>query len=74
MSTISVRVNDDEFRLIRDYVDVNRLSLSQFLRETVLDRIESDLALDEQRILAARERARTERKYDHAQVWEMLGI
>lgn len=74
MSTISVRVNDDEFRLIRDYVDVNRLSLSQFLRETVLDRIESDLALDEQRILAARERARIERKYDHAQVWEMLGI
>lgn len=74
MSTISVRVNEDESKLIHEYVAVNQLNLSQFLRETIIGRIEDDLRMDEQRILQARERAKTEKKYDHTQVWEMLGV
>ena len=74
MATISVRVNEDESKLIHEYVAVNQLNLSQFLRETILGRIEDDLRMDEHRIMQARERAKTEKKYDHTQVWKMLGV
>ena len=70
MTTISLRVNDDESKLIHDYVSVNQLNMSQF----VLDKIENDLDLDEDRILYAFEKAKQEKTYDHTEVWKMLGV
>lgn len=74
MATISVRVNDEDSKLIHDYVSANKLNLSQFVREAVLDKIEDDLKLDEERILRALKTAEKEKKYDHTEVWEMLGV
>ena len=74
MSTISVRVNDDESKLIHEYVSVNKLNLSQFLRETILDKIEEDLKMDEERILQAQKKSKDEKKYDHTEVWKLLGV
>ena len=45
MTTISLRVNDDESKLIHDYVSVNQLNMSQFIRDAVLDKIENDLSI-----------------------------
>ena len=45
MTTISIRINDDESKLIHDYVSVNNLNMSQFIRDAVLDKIESDFNL-----------------------------
>lgn len=61
MTTISLRVNDDESKLIHDYVSVNQLNMSQFIRDAVLDKIENDLDLDEDRILYAFEKAKQEK-------------
>ena len=33
MNTISLRMNDDETKLLRDYVSVNNLNMSKFIRE-----------------------------------------
>lgn len=74
MSTISLRVSEEESRLIREYVSANKLNLSSFVRELVLDRIEEDLALDEERILKAKARMKTEKALDHEEVWKRLGI
>lgn len=74
MTTISLRVNDDESKLIHDYVSINKLNMSQFIRDAVLDKIESDLELDEERVLRAFENAKHENKYDHTEVWKMLGV
>lgn len=74
MNTISLRMNDDETKLLRDYVSVNNLNMSKFIRDLVLDKIEDDLSLDEERILKAHEKAKNEKKYDHTEVWKMLGI
>lgn len=74
MGTISVRINDDDFKLVHDYVEINKLNMSQFVREAVLDRIEDDLQLDEERIMQAMKKAEAEKKYDHTEVWEMLGV
>ena len=74
MSTISVRVSEEESRLIKGYAASNGLNLSSFIRELVLDKIENDLNLDEERILEANERIKHEKAYDHTEVWKRLGI
>lgn len=74
MSTISLRLSDEDSKLIHEYVAANKLNLSQFIRETVLDKIEDDLQLDEERILNALKKAETEKKYDHTEVWKMLNV
>ena len=74
MTTISLRVNDDESKLINDYVSINQLNMSQFIRDAVLDKIENDLDFDEDRILYAFEKAKQETTYDHTEVWKMLGV
>ena len=57
-STISLRLNDEDTILVQTYVAVNDLNLSAFLRELLLDKIEEDLQLDEERILRAKEAAK----------------
>ena len=74
MANISFRVQEDDEKLIRDYVSINNLNLSAFIRQAVLEKIEEDLKLDEARILRALEIARQEENYDHTQVWSMLGL
>lgn len=74
MNTISLRVNDEDSKLIREYVSVNKLNMSQFIRECILDRIEDDLQLDEERILKSVEKAKNEKKYSHVDVWKELGV
>ena len=74
MNTISLRMNDDETKLLRDYVSVNNLNMSKFIRDLVLDKIEDDLSLDEERILKSSWKSKHEKKYDHTEVWKMLGI
>ena len=74
MAAISLRLSDADYSLIQNYISVNKLNLSAFIREAVLDKVEQDLSLDESRILAARERAKTEKIYDHTEVWAELGI
>lgn len=74
MATISLRMNDDELSLLQSYVAANKLNMSAFIREAVLDRIEDDFALDDERILRARETARKEKTYSFEEAWEEIGV
>lgn len=74
MSTISLRVSEDENKLIQTYVAANNLNLSSFIRNLVLDKIEDDMKLDEERILHARALSKKEKIYDHNEVWKELGL
>lgn len=40
----------------------------------MFDKIEDDLALDEKRILRARNRIDKEKHYSHEEVWKELGV
>ena len=53
MATITLRVNEQENKFIKDYVKINNYNLSSFIRDVVLDRIEDDLKVDEKKILSA---------------------
>lgn len=74
MSTISLRMKESDYKLIQEYVRINNLNLSAFAREAMLDKVEQDLKLDEKRILHAKSRMKTEKIYDHTEVWKELGI
>lgn len=74
MPSISLRLNDEDSKLLHEYVSMNGLNLSQFIRETILDKIEEDFNLDEKRILAALEKSKKEKSYSHDQVWSMLDL
>ena len=74
MATITLRVNEQENKLIKDYVKINNYNLSSFIRDVVLDRIEDDLKVDEKKILSALKKSKNEKTYSHNEVWEELGL
>ena len=77
MRSVSVRLNDDEYKLIHDYVKINNLNLSQFIREVVLDHIEDDLEMSKEfteKILAAKEEVRNGKVYTFEEARKELGI
>lgn len=74
MCTISLNVSEEEAKLIEDYVNDNCLNLSEFIKDAIFEMMEEDLLLDEQRILTAREKAKSERRYYHTEVWKRLGV
>ncbi len=43
--TISLRLNDQDAKLIRSYAQLNGLSVSELIRESVLERIENEYDL-----------------------------
>ncbi|MBQ3177949.1 MAG: ribbon-helix-helix protein, CopG family [Clostridia bacterium] len=43
--TISLRLNDEEASLIRKFAELNGLSISELLRQSVLERIEEEYDL-----------------------------
>lgn len=73
-NTISLRVSKEEMQLIKEYASVNEINLSKFIRNLVIDKIEDDLKLDEERILKAKERIKTEKMYDAEDVFKELGV
>ena len=74
MRTISLNVSEEEAKLIEDYVNDNCLNLSEFIKDAIFEKMEEDVLLDEQRILTARKKAKSERRYDHIEVWKRLGV
>ncbi|MDR1412316.1 MAG: DUF6290 family protein [Actinomycetes bacterium] len=40
--TLTVRVNDDDAEMIRAYADLKRVTVSQLIRDTIIERIEDE--------------------------------
>lgn len=74
MSIISLRMKDEDMDLLKQYVKVNNLNLSEFIRNTILDKIEDDLRINEERILRAWEEAKKEKGISHEDLWKELGV
>lgn len=45
MSIISLRLNEQEEKLIKEYARVNNVSISELFRSSVLEKIENDIDL-----------------------------
>ena len=44
--TISLRLNDEDTLLIKKYAELNKLSVSELIRQTVMERIENEYDLE----------------------------
>ena len=44
--TISLRLSDEDTLLIKKYAELNRLSVSELIRQTVMERIETEYDLE----------------------------
>ena len=44
--TISVRLNDEETKLIKTYANINNISLSDLVRNAILEKIEDEYDLE----------------------------
>lgn len=46
MNSITLRINDDENKLIRDYAKANNITISELMRQSVLEKIEDEIDLE----------------------------
>lgn len=44
--TISLRLNDEDTLLIKKYAELNKMSVSELIRQTVMERIENEYDLE----------------------------
>lgn len=71
--TISVRLNDKDTELIKAYADINNISLSDLIREAVLEKIENEYDLECYK-KAIEEYKKNPKRYTMDEVKEELGI
>ncbi|MFU2181782.1 type II toxin-antitoxin system RelB family antitoxin [Streptococcus pluranimalium] len=45
MTTMTLRINDEDSNLIKNYIKLHGLSISEFARQSMLERIEDDYDL-----------------------------
>lgn len=45
MAVITLRVNEQEDKLIKEYADLNKVSVSSLFRDTILQKIEDEIDL-----------------------------
>ena len=77
MPTISLRINDEDGKLIHDYVKVNNLNLSEFVRNAVLEKIEDEMEISKEfakELLKAKEDAKKGKLYTLEEARKELGI
>ena len=73
-NTISLRLSEEDYQLVKDHARANNLSLSAWIRDLILDKLDDDEDIDEERILKAWKQAKREPTYDCETVWKMLGV
>ena len=69
MSTISLRLEEKDYKLLQKYISTNNLNLSDFVREAIMDKIEDAMNMDEKYILKAYKKSLKEPSYDINKVW-----
>ena len=71
--TISVRLSDKETELIKVYAEMNNISLSDLVREAVIEKIEDEYDLECYK-KAMEEYKKNPKTYTHEEVKEMMKI
>lgn len=74
MSTVSFRLDEEDYKSLQDYVSANNLNLSSFIRDTIMKKIEDDLKINEKYILNACKKSFKEPSYDIDETWKILDI
>lgn len=71
--TISVRLNEQDTKLIKAYADINNISLSDLVRKAILEKIEDEYDLETYK-KAIKEYEKNPKTYTLEEVKEELGL
>lgn len=71
--TISLRLNDEDTKLIKKYAEINNISISDLFRQSVIERIEDEIDLTTYKE-SMKEYKADPATYSHEKVKEMLGL
>ena len=71
--TISVRLNNEETKLIKAYAEINNISLSDLIRNAVLEKIEDEFDLETYK-KAIKEYEKNPKTYDLDDIKKELDI
>ena len=71
--TLTLRVSDEDSQLIRDFAKLHGVSVSEYIRSTVMEHIEDEIDLEAYRQAKAEFEANPVR-YSHEEVGRMLGL
>ncbi|MBQ3428327.1 MAG: hypothetical protein IJH28_00975 [Mogibacterium sp.] len=66
---LSLRLSNEDERLIRNYARYNQLTVSEFLRMAALERIENEYDLQALKEYEERKAAGEVKFYNHDEVW-----
>jgi predicted transcriptional regulator len=70
--TISVRLSDKDTKLIKAYADMNNISISDLIRNAVIEKIEDEYDLNALKDYERRKNNGELELYDHDEVWSKL--
>ena len=73
MSVLSIRLNDEEKKIINAYAKFNNKTITQVVKEAILEKIENEFDLNELN-KAIEEYEKNPISYSSDEVWKMLGI
>nr|WP_314656722.1 DUF6290 family protein [uncultured Fusobacterium sp.] len=73
MSALSIRLNDEEKKIINAYAKFNNKTITQVVKEAILEKIENEFDLNELN-KAIEEYEKNPISYSSDEVWKILGI
>lgn len=71
--TISIRLNEEDAKLIKSYAKLNKTTISEFVRNAIMEKIEDEYDLDCY-YKAMEEFKKNPKTYTHEEVKRMLNI
>ncbi len=71
--TISIRLNEEDAKLIKSYAELNKTTISEFVRNAIMEKIEDEYDL-ECYYKAMEEFKKNPKTYTHEEVKRMLNI
>lgn len=71
--TISIRLNEEDAKLIKSYAKLNKTTISEFVRNAIMEKIEDEYDL-ECYYKAMEEFKKNPKTYTHEEVKRMLNI
>ncbi len=49
MSTVSFKIDEDELKFLKEYLDIKKISLSNFVRELIQDKLYDEISPEEEK-------------------------
>lgn len=71
--TISIRLSDEDSKLIKDYAKINNVSVSDLVRQTLIEKIEDEIDLEAYN-KAYEEFKKNPKTYTLDEVEKMIGL